>query len=62
MCSRDALEQDQPHSPSVEKKIIRSGFFPGLTLEITVNRKENSSSSASTGCGTKAQGMRNSNL
>jgi len=37
MCSRDASEQDQPNSPPVEKKIIRSRIFPPLTLVVTVN-------------------------
>jgi len=62
MCSRDTLEQDQPPFPSAEKKIIRSRFFPDLMLDLTVNRKENSSSSSPTGFITKAQGMPNCNL
>jgi len=62
MCSRGDTKQDQPHSPPVEKKIIRSRFFPDITLEITVNRKENLPSSSPTGFRTKAQGMRNCNL
>jgi len=38
MCSREASEQDQLNSPPVEKKIIRSRFFPTLMLEVTVDR------------------------
>jgi len=41
MCSRLALNRIN-RIPPVAKKIIRSRFFPDLTLEVTVSRKENS--------------------